>query len=98
MPRLSAYLIVKNEEYILPNCLGALKGLADELVVVDDGSTDRTTSVALEYGAKVFGRALDGFGKQKQFALEHCTGDWVLSVDADEDISVDLKREIAAIV
>src|SRR5437763_1699159 len=98
MPRLSAYLIVKNEARDLPACLDSLKGLSDELVVVDDLSTDRTMDLARERGAKVFSRKLDGFGSQKQYALEQCTGDWVLSIDADERVTPELAREISGIV
>jgi glycosyltransferase involved in cell wall biosynthesis len=98
MPALSAYLIVKNEARDLPGCLDSLKGLADELVVVDDLSTDKTADLARDRGAKVFSRKLDGFGSQKQFALEHCTGEWVLSIDADERVSPELSKEIAKIL
>ena len=98
MPRLSAYLIVKNEARDLPGCLDSLKGLADELVVVDDLSSDKTADLARSRGAKVFTRKLDGFGSQKQFALDLCTGDWVLSIDADERLSADLAREISDVV
>src|ERR1700690_1035136 len=98
MARLSAYLIVKNEARDLRGCLDSLKGLAEELVVVDDLSTDNTLSIARERGAKVFSRKLEGFGSQKQFALEQCTGDWVLSIDADERVTQKLAREIAAVL
>ena len=98
MPRLSAYLIVKNEARDLPGCLDSLKGLSDELVVVDDLSSDRTVDIARERGAKIFSRKLDGYGSQKQYALEHCTGDWVLSIDADERVTPELSKEISAIV
>src|SRR5262245_21509875 len=94
MPPLSAYLIVKNEARDLPACLDSLKGLAQELVVVDDESTDRTAALCRERGAKVFSRKLDGFGSQKQYALEQCTGDWVLSIDADERVTPELAQEI----
>jgi len=98
MPRLSAYLIVKNEARDLPACLDSLKGLADEMVVVDDESSDRTADLARERGAKVFSRELDGFGSQKQYALERCSGDWAFSIDADERVTSDLAREISAVL
>jgi len=98
MPKLSAYLIVKNEARDLPACLDSLQGLADELVVVDDESTDGTASLCRERGAHVFSRKLDGFGSQKQFALERCTGTWALSIDADERISTELADEIRGIL
>ena len=96
--RLSAYLIVRNESRDLPACLESLRGLADELVVVDDESTDDTAALCRARGAKVFSRALDGFGTQKQFALERCSGEWVLSIDADERVTPGLADEIRAVV
>src|SRR5882724_10720666 len=96
MSKLSAYLIVKNEARDLPACLDSVKGLADELVVVDDQSTDGTAALAAERGAKVFSRKLDGFGSQKQYALEQCTGEWVFSIDADERVTPELAQEIKA--
>ncbi len=96
--RLSAYLIVKNEARDLPACLDSLRGLADETVVVDDESSDRTAELCRERGAKVFSRKLDGFGSQKQYALERCSGDWVFSIDADERVSPELAREMAGLL
>src|SRR5438876_482855 len=98
MSSLSAYLIVKNEARDLPACLESLKGLADQVVVVDDESTDRTVALCKEWGAKVFSRKLDGFGTQKQYALDQCTGDWVLSIDADERVTPELALEIKVII
>jgi glycosyltransferase involved in cell wall biosynthesis len=92
--RLSAYLIVKNEARDLPACLDSLHGFVDELVVVDDESMDGTADLCRARGAKVFSRKLDGFGSQKQYALERCSGDWVLSIDADERVTPELAREI----
>src|SRR4051794_35671531 len=93
-PELSAFIIVKNEAPDLPGCLESLKGLVDEIVLVDDESADDTRAVAEGAGAKVFSRKLDGFGPQKQFALEQITGDWALSIDADERVTPELAGEI----
>ncbi|MBK8575604.1 MAG: glycosyltransferase family 2 protein [Elusimicrobia bacterium] len=84
MTQLSAVLIVRNEERDLPACLESLKGVADEIVLVDSGSTDRTVEIAQQQGARVIHRAFAGFGPQKQFALEQAVGDWVINLDADE--------------
>jgi glycosyltransferase involved in cell wall biosynthesis len=91
---LSAFLIVKNEAVDLPDCLASLKGLADEIVIVDSGSSDDTVTLAKTAGARVLNRVFEGFAAQKQFALEQCTQDWVLSVDADERVSPELAGEI----
>ncbi len=94
--RLSAILIVRNEERDLPGCLESLRGVADEIVVVDSGSTDRTVEIARGFGARVIHRDFAGFGPQKQFALEQATGEWVINIDADERVSPALAQDIRA--
>lgn len=83
--KLSACLIVKNEEKWLDGCLASLKEWADEIVVVDTGSTDETVAIAERHGAKVGHYAWsDDFAAARNVALEMATGDWILSIDADE--------------
>ena len=98
MNKLSAILIVRNEERDLPACLASLKGVADEIVVVDSGSTDRTVEMGRQFGARVVHRDFMGFGLQKQFALEQATGEWVINIDADERISESLGKEIRSVL
>ncbi len=97
-PVLSAVLITRDEERNLPACLESLRGLAGEIVVVDSGSTDRTAAIAAAAGARVVGHRFHGFGAAKQCALEHATGEWVLSIDADERVTPALAREIRALL
>jgi glycosyltransferase involved in cell wall biosynthesis len=96
--RLSATLIVRNEEERLPACLASLAGLADEIVVVDTGSTDRTPAVAIAAGAILHRHPLIGFGPTKQLAVAGATGDWVLSIDADERVTPPLAAEIRRVI
>ncbi|WP_432978684.1 tetratricopeptide repeat-containing glycosyltransferase family 2 protein [Dactylosporangium sp. CA-233914] len=91
-PLLSASLIVKDEEDVLPRCLGALRELADEIVVYDTGSTDRSVQIAREHGARVIeGYWSDHFGDARSRSLSHCEGRWVLWVDADETFTGDAR-------
>lgn len=92
--KLSAILITRNEEANLPVCLASLAGLADEVVIVDSDSTDRTVAVAEAAGARVVRHRFEGFGAAKQRALEMAAGTWVLSVDADERVTPALADEI----
>jgi glycosyltransferase involved in cell wall biosynthesis/predicted Zn-dependent protease len=86
--RLSVCLIVKNEEKFLGQCLKSIRGLATQIVVVDTGSTDRTVEIAKEFGAEVYTFTWgDDFSSARNAALEHATGDWVLVLDADEELS-----------
>lgn len=91
---LSVAIITKNEADRLPRLLEAVKDLADEIVVVDSGSTDGTPEVARRYGARVFVEEWKGFGAQKQSAFEKTRGDWVLFLDADEVPDEELKEAI----
>jgi glycosyltransferase involved in cell wall biosynthesis len=97
-PLLSAILIVRNEEANLADCLASLRDIVDEIVVLDSGSTDATVAVAVRFGARVATRPFDDFGRQKQAALERATGDWILSIDADERLTPALARDIARVV
>jgi len=85
--RLSVCLIVKNEERFLAQCLKSVRGFAQQLVVVDTGSTDRTVEIAREFGAEIHSFAwTDDFAAARNAALEHATGDWILMLDADEEL------------
>ena len=85
-PRISACLIVKDEEHNIGRCLESLKGVVDEVVVGDTGSCDATASIARSYGAVVVDVAWeDDFAKARNQSLSHCHGDWVLWIDADEE-------------
>jgi glycosyltransferase involved in cell wall biosynthesis len=95
---LSVAIITYNEEDRLPKTLEAIKDLADEIVVVDSGSTDKTVEIARSYGAKVYINSFKGYGSQKNYALSKTTHDWVLFLDADEIVSEELKEEIRKIL
>jgi glycosyltransferase involved in cell wall biosynthesis len=90
---LSVALITFNEEQNLLRTLASVSW-ADQIVVVDSGSTDRTVKLARAAGAHVLIQPWLGFAAQKNFAIEHCRGDWILSLDADEGVSDELAREI----
>jgi glycosyltransferase involved in cell wall biosynthesis len=96
--KLSVCIITKNEEKDLPRCLESIKHLADEIIIIDDDSTDKTVEIAKKYGAKVFTRQLDNFAAQKNFAVEKATGDWIFAIDADEEATPELKDEIKHIL
>lgn len=87
MNLLSACLITLNEEHNLPRVLNSVRELADEIVVVDCGSTDRTLEIARGLGAKVITRAWTNFAEQKNIAAAAASHDWILSLDADEELS-----------
>lgn len=98
MAALSAFLIVKDEAARLPRTLAALAGLADQVVVVDSGSSDETVAIARAAGAEVFHRDWTGYGAQKRFAEDLCRHDWRLNVDADEVVTPELAAEIRALL
>jgi glycosyltransferase involved in cell wall biosynthesis/FMN phosphatase YigB (HAD superfamily)/tetratricopeptide (TPR) repeat protein len=99
-PRLTVCLIARNEERFIGQCLESVRGVADQIVVVDTGSTDWTKQIAERFGAEVYDFAwCDDFSAARNAALERATGDWVLMLDADEQVRTDdwptLKQELA---
>ena len=94
---LSVAIITRNEETNLPRTLESVRW-ADEVVIVDSGSTDGTVEIAWRFGAKIIQESWHGFGKQKNLAIEQCSGKWILSLDADEEVSEALAEEIEALL
>ncbi len=90
---LSVAIITRNEEENLERTLGSV-AWADEIVIVDSGSSDRTEQIARSFHARFFDEEWKGFAAQKNSALEKCTCEWVLSIDADESLSDGLAKEI----
>ncbi len=91
--KLSVFIIAFNEERIIEECLKKLYWV-DEIIVVDSGSTDNTVAICEKYNAKIFYKKFNGYGEQKQFALDQTSNDWVLSLDADEVLTDSLINEI----
>lgn len=98
-PLISVCMIVKNEEDNIERCLASVKPVVDEIVVVDTGSTDRTVEVAQRLGASIhhFGW-VDDFAAARNEALAHATGQWILQIDADEELSRNGARTIRKVV
>ena len=97
MTELSVVVICYNEEAILGKCLSAVQW-AQEVVVLDSFSTDRTLEIARNYTARVFQREWQGYAKQKALALNYASHPWVLSLDADEVVSPELAQEIQSLL
>lgn len=95
MHTITACIITKNEEESLGRCLESVSW-ADEIIVVDSGSTDRTLAIAKEAGATVLHRDWDYWARQKQFAIEHAQHDWIISLDADEYLEKGAEKPIRA--
>jgi glycosyltransferase involved in cell wall biosynthesis len=95
MNRFTATLITLNEEQNLPRVLASLKNVADEIVVVDAGSTDRTRELAEKSGARVFVHEWSDYSSQRNFAAAQATHDWIFTIDADEELSGELRKSLA---
>jgi len=95
--RVSAALITKNEERNIRDCLQTLTW-ADEVIVVDSGSTDKTVALARSLGAKVIQSSFVDFSVQKNLAIENASGDWVFLIDADERVTEELQERILSII
>lgn len=93
---LSVVVLTKNEEDNIVSCLKSVHGWADEIVLVDDESRDRTLELAAGFGPKVFQRRMDNEGVHRNWAYAQARNEWVLSLDADEQVSPELRDEIIA--
>lgn len=86
-PTISACMIVKNEEALLPTCLNSIKNAVDEIIIVDTGSTDNTVAIAKSFGARVYHHTWNNsFSEARTHSLGYATGDWILQIDADEEL------------
>ena len=95
MMKLSAVIITFNEEKNIGRCLDSLEGIADEIVVVDSNSSDKTVAICKEYyGVKVYEQEFLGYSGQKNYANALATNDYIFSIDADEALSLELKNEL----
>src|SRR3972149_4529511 len=93
MSSISVVLVVANEENKLEACLESLQW-ADEIIVVDDESKDRTLEIASRYTPKLYQRRLDNFSNQKNYGIDLAKGEWILAIDADERVNPDLKESL----
>ena len=97
MPKISACIIAFNEEKKIEDCLKSLLPVADEIVIVDSLSTDRTLEIARRYTDRVYEQEFLGHIEQKNLAVEKASNDWILSLDCDERLSDELQRSILAV-
>ena len=96
--RLSVVMIAKNAADLLPDCLGSVSW-ADEIIVLDSGSTDNTVELARRLGAQVYTHTdWRGYGIQRQRAQDYATGDWVLMIDTDERVTPELRQAILKVL
>ena len=97
IPSLSVVVMTYNEEVDLPRCLESVKGVGDEIFILDSFSTDRTLDVARQFGARVEQHAFGSYVEQKKRLVEKAANDWVFCIDADEYLSDELRKSILRI-
>jgi glycosyltransferase involved in cell wall biosynthesis len=97
-PTVSLIVITRDEERLIGQCLKSAASFCNEMIVVDSLSTDRTVEIAREFGAHVFLQEFTDYVRQKQIALDHATSQWVLLLDADEQATYALGREIEEVI
>jgi len=95
---LSVVIITKNEEKNIEDCLKSVYGWAEEIIVIDDESQDKTREIAKKYTGKIFVRKMDIEGRHRNLAYSQARNEWVLSLDADERVTEELKDEISKIL
>ncbi|HVW08275.1 MAG TPA: glycosyltransferase family 2 protein [Bryobacteraceae bacterium] len=95
--KISATIVALNEERNIARAIGSVKPCVDEVIVVDSGSSDRTCEIAAEMGARVVREPWRGYAEQKNFATACAANDWILSLDADEELTAQLAAEIGAL-
>jgi glycosyltransferase involved in cell wall biosynthesis len=96
--KISTIIITHNEQRHIARCMESVRGLADEVLVVDSGSDDSTREMAALLGARVLERSWTGFSDQKNFAAQQAAWDWILSLDADEALSDPLRQELLILI
>ena len=96
--KLSVGLITFNEEKNIARTLDSVLEIANEIVIVDSGSTDETLEIAQKYNAAIFSEEWKGYGRQKNSVIDKCNGEWILLIDADEEISKELKNKIKIVI
>lgn len=94
MNKLSVLILTKNEEKNIERAIKSVLPIADEIIVLDSGSTDKTIEIAKNLGAKVFFRDFDNYPSQINYGLSLCNGDWIFVLDADEEVSNQLQESI----
>ncbi|MFN4149737.1 MAG: glycosyltransferase family 2 protein, partial [Candidatus Sericytochromatia bacterium] len=93
--KLSLCLITKNEEKNIARCLDSVQGIVDEIILLDTGSTDKTVEIAKNYNAKIFYSDWENdFSKARNESINKATGDWILILDADEELKEEVKGQI----
>jgi len=97
MLSISVVVITYNEEKNISRCLTSVAGIADEVIIVDSFSTDSTQQIAESFNARFVSRAFDGYARQKNFATGLAKNDWILSLDADEELTAELRNSIVSI-
>lgn len=95
---LTVVILTKNEEKNILDCLKSVFGFADEIIVVDDESTDKTREMAKAFTDKIFIKTMDIEGKHRNWAYQQAKNEWVLSLDADEMVTEELKEEIHSVL
>lgn len=97
MPSVSVVIVTKNEEANIGRCLESVKW-ADETIVVDSGSTDRTLEICKGFSCRLIHNDWPGDGEQKNYGISLASGEWILVVDADEEVSSELQNEISDVI
>ncbi|MDX2049672.1 MAG: glycosyltransferase family 2 protein [Rickettsiaceae bacterium] len=98
MQKISCFIITKNEERNIKRTIAPLKKICDEIIIIDSGSEDKTCKIAAEEGAKIVYNKWEGYLNQKIFGESLCRNDWILNLDADEELSPELAHEIEVIL